>query len=137
VKLLDEELVLARQLEGLREEVEEQVIPTLILLAERVVLLLQLLAVALDVLHHQIFSRELVVVRKVVDQLPVGQACSRIWLEQRAYAPDRRSIDVPVLFLLDTLLPAALLERALDNFLVEVGLPLQLAPDHLTNQLIN
>lgn len=47
------------------------IFPVLVLLRQRTTLLLQLLAVALDILDHQVFPGQLVVVGEVVDHLVV------------------------------------------------------------------
>lgn len=72
LEFLQEDGVFSREHVGLWYEVQVVVAPDLIL-REVVLILLQLLAISLQVFNHQVFTGEFVVVWEVVDYLPVMQ----------------------------------------------------------------
>ena len=73
LELLHEDVVLGRQLVGERHDVHVNLRTVLIFLSDRVALLLHVLLEALDVLDHQVLSRQLSVVLEVVEYLHLAQ----------------------------------------------------------------
>lgn len=71
-----------RPVEGARTQVE--VFPTFVLLRQGAPFLLQLLPVPLDVLHHQILPRQLIVVWEMVDDLVVREPIASFHTENIA-----------------------------------------------------
>ena len=122
-ELLREEGVVRREGEGEREEIGRarggrRILPALL------AALLQLLAVALHVLHHQVLARELVVVREVVHELVLPEADAVVGVEDLPHRVHVRPEDVPVL--VRALLPpapTAPLEVGRHDELIEVRAP--------------
>mmetsp|Transcript_25006 Transcript_25006/g.63425 ORF Transcript_25006/g.63425 Transcript_25006/m.63425 type:complete len:211 (-) Transcript_25006:8-640(-) len=84
--------------------------------------LLHLLAVPLDVLHHQVLASQLVVVGEVVDQLVVAQPVARLGVEELSHRVHARPIKVPVALVGAAADPAAPLKVLKQDRLFEVGL---------------
>lgn len=95
-EFLHENIVIAREDVGLRDNVHVDVASELILLCEWRVLTLKVLAVSFDVLDHQVFLTQLVGVGEMVQNLVVRKTEPRIRVENLAFdCPGQSPIDVP------------------------------------------
>uniref|UniRef100_A0A480HXA7 Putative tubulin polyglutamylase TTLL1 isoform X3 n=1 Tax=Sus scrofa TaxID=9823 RepID=A0A480HXA7_PIG len=121
-ELLHKQVVVGGQHVGDRDKVQVEVFPTFVLLRQGAPFLLQLLPVPLDVLHHQILPRQLIVVWEMVDDLVVREPIASFHTENIADGLHAHPVEIPVLALRH-LHPSSLLEVVDQHRLLDVSDP--------------
>ncbi len=95
LELLKEQSIVARQDEGLRNDVEMQIITTIVLISNRVSCFLQFAPILLDVPDHEVLACQFIVVRKMVEKLHLSKSVATLRVEDRLHRPHVRPVYVP------------------------------------------
>ena len=98
-ELFDKDVVVAWEDVGLGDNVHVNVAAEFVFFCQGRVFSLQIFAVSLDVLHHQVLLAQFVSVREMVEDLVVRKAEARVRIKNLALdSPGKRPVDVPLVF---------------------------------------
>ena len=101
----------------------------LVTFGDDALLLFELLAVALYVFDHKVFSGELVVVGEVVEELQLSETLPRLRVKYLLYRPHRCPKNVPII-IKRRLLPPSLFKISIDHIFFKIGFPLNFVRSH-------
>ena len=95
-KLLHKEIIITGKQKRRRNEIQKYILPRFVFLRENTVLLLKVFTVTFQVLQHQIFPGEVIMVWEMIDYLIVVESVTTLDVEYLSHCRHRGPIEVPV-----------------------------------------